>query len=432
MDAMLANPPELLPRPDAALLDRVLVDAFLENVHDFVYFKDRQSRYIALSKSLVSCFGCTSPLEVLGRSNFDFFSRENAQASFDDEQAIIRTGQPILDKVEQKIFPDGRMIWLSMTKMPLRDNYGDIIGTFGVSRDITAARHLKLELEVAQKDLVDASRVAGMAEVATGVLHNVGNVLSSLNVSATMIGTGLRGSKADSLAKICGLIAENRTQLGPFLTADPKGRKLPEFIASLAAHGVAERDRLLGEIASLQKNIDHIKEIVTMQQAYATTVGHVEPLAPESLMEDALRMNSGSLVRHDVRVVQDFSFTPAVLGEKGKILQILVNLIRNAKYACDDGPHADKVITLRIAPTAEGRVQFIVRDNGVGIPAENLTRIFGHGFTTRKHGHGFGLHSSANAAREMKGTLVAASEGPGLGATFTLDLPAAPPALPQP
>jgi signal transduction histidine kinase len=169
-----------------------------------------------------------------------------------------------------------------------------------------------------------------------------------------------------------------------------------------------------------------------MQQAYATTVGHVEPLAPESLMEDALRMNSGALVRHDVRVVQEFQFTPAVLGEKGKILQILINLIRNAKYACDDGPHADKVITLRLAPAAQSRVHFIVRDNGIGIPAENLTRIFGHGFTTRKHGHGFGLHSSANAAREMKGTLVAASEGPGRGATFILDLPAAPPALPQP
>ena len=431
MPLTLAAPPDRLARPGTALLNRVLVDAFLENVHDFVYFKDRQSRYIALSSSLVSCLGCTSPLEVLGRSNFDFFSRESAQASFDDEQAIIRTGQLMLDKVEQKIFPDGRTIWLSMTKMPLHDNYGDIIGTFGVSRDITAARRLESDLDEAKKNLIDASRITGMAEVATGALHNVGNVLSSLNVSATLIGTGLRASKADSLAKVGALLAENRTDLGAFL-ATPKGRKLPEFIESLAAHGAAERDRLLGELASLQKNIDHIKEIVTMQQAYATTGGHPEPLAPESLMEDAVRMNSGSLVRHDVRVVQEFPFTPPVLGEKGKILQILVNLIRNAKIACDDGPHADKVITLRLATAGVGRVQFVVSDNGIGIPPENLTRIFAHGFTTRKQGHGFGLHSSANAAREMKGTLVATSDGPGLGATFTLDLPAALPALPHP
>ncbi len=432
MPATLLAPFARSPHAREALLDHVLVTAFLENVHDFVYFKDRQSRYIALSMSLVRCFGRTSPAEVIGRSNFDFFSAENAQGSFDDEQAIIRTGRPLVDKVEKKIWPDGHSLWLSMTKLPLRDEHGEIIGTFGVSRDITASRQLESDLSAAQKDLVDASRVAGMAEVATGVLHNVGNVLSSLNVSATMIGAGLRASKADRLTKVCALLREHRGQLGEFLTSDPKGRKLPEFIASLAAHSVAERDRLLGEIASLQKNIDHIKEIVTMQQAYATTVGIVEPLAPEALMEDALRMNSGALIRHDVRVVQELPFTPAVLGEKGKILQILVNLIRNAKYACDDGPHPEKVITLRLAADARVRVQFIVRDNGVGIPAENLTRIFAHGFTTRKHGHGFGLHSSANAAREMNGTLTAHSDGPGLGATFILELPVAPPAIPSP
>ncbi len=436
MNPALASPHDGA-RPPAGLLARVLVDAFLENVHDFVYFKDRQSRYLALSHSLVRCFGCTHPIEVIGRTNFDFFTPENAQASFDDEQEIVRTGRPVVDKVERKIFPDGRTVWLSMTKLALRDEHGEIIGTFGVSRDITHARQLSEELGVAQKSLVEASRTAGMAEVATGVLHNVGNVLSSLNVSAAMIGTGLRSSKAESLAKVVALLREHRSRLGAFLAEDPKGRKVPGFIASLAAHAVSERERLLAEIGSLQKNIDHIKEIVTMQQAYATAVGHVEPLAAETLMEDALRMNSGALVRHDVSVVREFSFTSAVLGEKGKILQILVNLIRNAKYACDDGPHSEKVITLRLEPApasgpeANGRVRFVVRDNGVGIPAENLTRIFAHGFTTRKHGHGFGLHSSANAAREMKGTLIASSEGPGLGAAFTLDLPAAPPALPS-
>src|SRR5438045_45001 len=130
-------------------------------------------------------------------------------------------------------------------------------------------------MELLHKQLLETSRAAGMAEVATGVLHNVGNVLSSLNVSATLIGSGLRASKAESLAKVCAMLDAQRGQLGEFLTQDPKGRKLPEFIASLAEHAVGERDRLLGEIASLQKNIDHIKEIVTMQQAYATTVGHI-------------------------------------------------------------------------------------------------------------------------------------------------------------
>jgi len=414
-----------------ALLDHVLVASFLENIPDCIYFKDRQSRFIAVSASLVRHFGCTDPIEVIGRTDFDFHSAKHAGDAFEDEQRIIRTGTPMLNKLESDTRPDGRTSWLLTSKMPLRDEAGEIIGTFGLSQDVTESRQLEHDLAKAQKNLVEASRFAGMAEVATSVLHNVGNVLNSLNVSASVIATGLRQSKAESLAKLSALLQEHRADLGEFLTQDPKGRLVPEFLASLARHAVDERTHLLGEIASLQQNIDHIKEIVSMQQAYATMVGVVEPLDPATLMEDALRMNAGALVRHDVSVVRDFPFGPPILGEKAKVLQILVNLIRNAKYACDDGGHSEKILTLRIGAPSADSVSLIVEDNGVGIPAENLTRIFAHGFTTRKAGHGFGLHSSANAAREMKGSITAASAGPGLGATFTLTLPAAPPAIPE-
>lgn len=167
-----------------------------------------------------------------------------------------------------------------------------------------------------------------------------------------------------------------------------------------------------------------------MQQAYATMVGVIEPLDPVALMEDSLRMNAGALVRHEVHVVRDYAPVPPVLAERAKVLQILVNLIRNAKYACDEGGQREKILTLVVAPEPAGHVSFIVRDNGIGIPAENLTRVFAHGFTTRRQGHGFGLHSSANAAREMNGSITAASAGLGLGATFTLVLPVAPASAP--
>ena len=153
--------------------------------------------------------------------------------------------------------------------------------------------------------------------------------------------------------------------------------------------------------------------------------GLVEPLDATALMEDSLRMNADTLARNAVDVTREFSEIPRVIGERGKILQILVNLIRNAKHACRDAGQPGMLVTLRVTVTDSNRVQLIVADNGVGIPAENLTRIFGHGFTTRVGGHGFGLHSAANAAKEMKGSLTVHSEGPGRGATFTLDLPAA-------
>ncbi|MEO5959658.1 MAG: HAMP domain-containing sensor histidine kinase, partial [Opitutaceae bacterium] len=277
---------------------------------------------------------------------------------------------------------------------------------------------------------VDASRIAGMAEVANGVLHNVGNVLNSLNVSASVLVTALRQSRAESLLKLAALLREHQNDLAAFLSHDPKGKRVPEFLTSLARQAGEERKHLQEEVVALQKSIDHIKEIVQMQQTYAMVASAVEPLDPGMLMEDSLRMNASALERHSIRIERDFQFVSTVLGEKAKVVQILVNLIRNAKYACHEGVATEKIVTLRIKAAGPDLVQLVVQDNGVGIDPQNLTRIFQHGFTTRAHGHGFGLHSAANAAKEMKGRLTVHSEGRGRGATFTLELPAAPPAVP--
>ncbi len=426
-------PPPPLPAPapmdrEAELaLKRSLVSAFLENIPESVYFKDRNSRFIAVSRSKAARHGC-EPDFLTGKTDFDIFGEQHARNARQDEEAILSSGQPILEKIERLVWPDGRVTWSRSSKLPLRGENGEIIGTFGVSQDITAAKLMEDALEKANKDLRDASRLAGMAEVATGVLHNVGNVLNSLNVSASVLATGLRNSKADSLGKVCALLREHAGDLGDFLSRDPKGKLVPEFLESLARHAAEERDRFLNEIDSLQKNIDHIKEIVSMQQAYATMVGVVEPLDSATLMEDSLRMNSAALMRHDIEVVRDFQPCPPVLAERGKVLQILINLIRNAKYALDEGRSTGKVMTLGIAPGENETVRLSIKDNGVGIPPENLTRIFGHGFTTRSGGHGFGLHSSALAAKEMHGSLSVHSAGAGLGAAFVLELPQAKPA----
>jgi PAS domain S-box-containing protein len=406
-------------------LEHVLVNAFLENIPDIVYFKDRASRFIAVSKSKAARHGCAHPEELIGKADTDFFSDQYAQGTRDEEAVIMETGVPIVGKLQKITWHDGRIGWVRTSKLPLRDGAGQVIGTFGISQDVTAAKEMEEALEKANKETRDASRLAGMAEVATGVLHNVGNVLNSLNVSATVIASGLRQSKSESLAKVSALVREHTGDLGEFLSQDPKGRLIPEFLESLSRHASEERARLLQEIDSLQGNIDHIKEIVSMQQAYATMVGIIEPLDPVTLMEDSLRMNASALVRHDVSVVRDFQKVPAISAERGKVLQILINLIRNAKYALDEGRLSGKVITLRIAPGAPGTVRLIVQDNGVGIPAENLTRLFGHGFTTRAHGHGFGLHSSALAAGELHGSIHAESDGVGMGAAFILELPVA-------
>jgi PAS domain S-box-containing protein len=414
---------ELKPLP---WLDRALAAAFLENVPDYIYFKDQESRFIAVSMSLVRHLGCGSVYEVLGRTDADFYG-ESARASLEDEQHILRTGESVIGKLEQYVnSADGHVSWVLTSKLPLRGPDGEITGTFGVSKDVTPSKEMEDQLEKANRDLRAASRLAGMAEVATGALHNVGNVVNSLNVSSSVLAAGLRQSKIESLGKICALMDEHASDLADFLTRDPKGRLIPDFLRSLHRHSSEELIRLKKEVESLQKNVDHIKEIVTMQQSHATMVGVVEPLSPVTLIEDALRINAASLVHHDVSVVREFGQVTPVLAERGRVLQILINLIRNAKIALDEGAPTHKIITLRLEPTETGTVRLSVQDNGVGIPAENLSRIFNHGFTTRAKGHGFGLHSSIQAAKDMKGTLTAFSYGRGSGATFTLELPVAP------
>jgi C4-dicarboxylate-specific signal transduction histidine kinase len=178
-------------------------------------------------------------------------------------------------------------------------------------------------------------------------------------------------------------------------------------------------------LEGLGKNIEHIKQIVAMQQNYAKLGGVTEDLKAVDLVEDALRMNEAAMERHGVKCVREFQDVPLVAVDKHKVLQILINLIRNAKYAMDDSGRSDKTLTVAILAGDNDRVKVQVSDNGVGIATENLARIFQHGFTTKQDGHGFGLHSGANAAREMGGNLNVESNGPGRGATFTLELPIA-------
>lgn len=419
-----ANEGTMLARGSTRLPDSVFLTAFLAQVSDFVYFKDREGRFVAVSRSELRRNGLKRDDEIIGKTGFDFFPEEEARRLKEDEDEVMRTGSPIVDKLEHTKGTDGRGSWLLVNKMPLYDDQGAIVGTWGIAKDVTISKDMEAALEKSRRELIDASRMAGMAEVATGILHNVGNVLNSLNVSTAVITSGLRQSKTDSLAKVGGMLSEHRHDLGDYLTHDPKGKLVPGFIESLAQHFTENRARLLQEGESLQKNVDHIKEIVAMQQTYATAVGVIEPMEPAILMEDALRMNTSALVRHDVRVVRDFSPVPPVLADRGKVLQILVNLISNAKYAAEDGGQPEKIITLCIAPADTGRIRLSVKDNGIGIPAKNLGKIFNHGFTTKATGHGFGLHCSANAAREMKGELSVHSDGSGKGATFMLDLPA--------
>lgn len=279
------------------------------------------------------------------------------------------------------------------------------------------------ELKDTQSELLDTARQAGMAEIATNVLHNVGNVLNSVNISADLVSRKLRSSKAQGLGKAMQLINEHQGDLGAFLTQDAKGKLLPGYLNQLVDAIALEQQSMTDELAQLTKSVDHIKDIVATQQSYAGANSLMEPLHISELLEDALRMNSGALTRHHVTVVKEYNEVPQVMGDKHRLLLILINLISNAKYAMSDLSNRPRQMTLGVKIVEDSTLQISVKDDGEGIAPENMTRIFAHGFTTRKEGHGFGLHSCALAAIEMNGHLSAHSDGPGKGAQFTLQIP---------
>jgi PAS domain S-box-containing protein len=345
-----------------------------------------------------------------------------------EERPLARAlrGDPCKDVEYVVVLPDGEVRIVLTSSQRLVGPEGQPLGALAVEQDITERRRAEEELERVHKQLLTASRQAGMAEVATNVLHNVGNVLNSVNVSASMVSERIKRSKCAGLGRVASLISDHAADLAAFMSG-AQGQHVPPYLTELANELVAERDATVAELSALRANVEHIKEIVAMQQGYARLGGITDTVDVRILVDDSLRMNEGAFSRHGVTIIRDFEDVPTVRVDKHKVLQILVNVIRNAKYACADAKGGgERRVTVRVRASSSA-VLISVIDTGVGIPRENLDRIFSYGFTTRAEGHGFGLHSSALAARELGGTLRAASPGPGMGATFTLALPLANP-----
>jgi signal transduction histidine kinase len=389
--------------------------AALDNMSQGLCLLDAAGRLTVANRRFLEIYGLTDRAGRPGRSMAQILEESPYLEHPDGFFALTSTSQA--GTLPQQL-TDGRVI--QIIHQPLARG-----GSVDTYEDITERRKADAELAIAHRQLLDISRQAGMAEVATGVLHNVGNVLNSVNVSTSLLSEYVRKSKGSGLVRVAALLDEHAGNLGEFVTNHPQGKHLTNYVQKLAQHLTAERESMLAELDTLREKVEHINEIVAMQQSFAMVAGVQERITVADLIEDSLKLDVASLDRHAVAIVREYEDAPAINVDKHKALQILVNLVSNAKHACVESGRADSCTIMRVVQ-AGNLVNISVIDNGVGIASENLARIFNHGFTTRKSGHGFGLHSSALAARELGGTLTVHSEGPGRGATFTLALPLEP------
>ena len=285
--------------------DRVLVTNLLENCEDMIYFKDMNSKFLCCSQSLANRLGAVSPEEMIGKCDFNYFTPECAETFYEDEQKIISSGVPVTGKAEPEPHLDGTTTWVTSSKMPLRNLSGETIGTFGISRDITEKKHFELELEKTNKKLVHASRQAGMAEVATNVIHNVGNVLNSVNTSFSQVQELSSRVNIENISKLATMLRENADQSG-FLNNDKRGQQIPGYLEKVAEQMATDRAAIEDELDSTKRHLEHIKTIVAMQQQFATHSHVIEETNLAKLIEDAVAISSSSLVRHNISLVRDY------------------------------------------------------------------------------------------------------------------------------
>ncbi len=288
---------------------------------------------------------------------------------------------------------------------------------------ITRVRANRRAERQTQRRLLQASQQADMAQVAAGVLHNVGNVLNSVNVSASMSIDMIGQSRASRLRQAADMINEHRDDLATFLSSDDKGKLLPQYMSNLADLMDKEHTSVLTELRSLSDNVEHIRQIINTQQSYAARASLRDAVSIEQLVNDAVRINALAFHRHDIDWQVECDDMEPVLLDKHRVLQILINLISNAKHALSAADKRQRELRITVRQKREGRLEIAVSDNGIGIAPEDVERIFEHGVTRREGGHGFGLHSARLAAEQMGGELTASSEGLDKGARFTLELP---------
>jgi NO-binding membrane sensor protein with MHYT domain/signal transduction histidine kinase len=345
---------------------------------------------------------------------------DDAAAALAGIHAALAQGRNVCAARVRVTTPSGKTVHLQLHARLLRDTQGRLDRLLGVAWDVTQQvmqdeRRLELQMQ-----LREVARQAGMAEVATGVLHSVGNLLNSLGVSTTLVLSGLRDSRAGNVARVAKLLAENGDQIGPFLANDPRGREIPAYLTQLGEHLAGENRTLYAEMQAIAAHVEHIGKIVAAQQTYARRGGVSEEVEVTELVDNAIALNFAGTA--DVTIRRDYQSAPRLILDRHKLIQILGNLLSNARHALRDLQHGERVLTVRVRPAARA-LELEIEDTGVGIEGEVLGRLFAFGFTTKKDGHGFGLHASANLAKELGGDISVHSDGPGRGARFTLTLP---------
>ncbi len=396
-----------------------------ENVTDVIWIRDLDLNLIYVSQGIERTRGFTQnefmklPLEKYITPESLKLVQETYKRKLQDEAEDLSRG--IIFEIEQ-YRKDGSTGWFEISSRFIRDDKDVPVAIIGVSRDISERKETEAKLHVARAELIENAHRAGMADVAAGTLHNVGNLLNSIKTSAHSAENVIINSSLSDLKKANEMLKDKLGNIEDFIKNDPNGIKLLHYYLYLESELDLEQKDIHNDIHRINEKIDTITDVIASQQNYAGFGSLVELYSLEKLVNDVLTIETELIDGSKITVYKDFKELPKILIQKSKLLHILLNLIKNSSEAMVGIPEENRKLHISTEKRG-GNVYLKVTDNGIGIVENDLTKIFSHGFTTKTDGHGFGLHTSAIYMSDMKGKIWVESEGRNKGATFVLQFP---------
>ena len=434
-------------RADAELAqERNLLGALMENSGDNIYFKDAESRFVRCSTGMAKLFGVEHISELIGRHDRDFFSSEHASATYEDEHEIIRTGVPLLAKIEKETWKSGGVTWALTSKMPFRNEAGEIVGTFGISKDITAMKVAEQELEKVHKQLLaeiaerkrseqerhlmelqlrQSQKLEAIGQLAAGIAHEI-------NTPTQYVGDNTRFFK-ESFESIAILLRDHKE----LLEAAQNDRLTPDLVArAKEVLMAADLDYLFEQVPTAInetiEGVDRISKIVRAMKEFSHPGGKEKTSADlNKAIESTVTVARGQwkyVADMKLNLDPELPRVPCFLGEFN---QCVLNLLINAAHAIGDKlkekPGGLGLIT--VGTRRDGAwVEISVRDTGTGIPESARPHIFEPFFTTKEVGKGTGQGLSmvyCNIVKKHGGQVAFETEA-GVGTCFLLRLPISP------
>lgn len=405
-----------------------LLRSVLEAIPQKVFWKDRDLRYVGSNEVFALAAGLADVDELVGLTDHDLcWGDQGAQNCSRCDEEVMSTGRPLLNVEETLNTQDGKECVMLISKVPIRNDRDEVIGLLGTLDDISERKAAEKEREHLQAQLIEVSRDAGKAEVATGVLHEVGNAVNSISVAVEQLGQHAESAPADMLRRLADTLLPRADDFEAYVREEPRAHQLPRLVATLADAIDADQRALCETIVRLTEQVEHVKAVVSSQQAFSRICSNPERVLAGDLAAESVRIAFAGRQRRGLRVEIKPEDPPlSLVVDRRLVVQALVNFLNNAAQAMPPVAHQGHIQVSTTRSLCGTMVCFAVEDNGRGIDAENLPRLFEHGFTTRRDGHGFGLHTTSLAVQSMGGRVEAQSDGPGHGSCFTLTVPVDP------